>query len=77
MHVQLDGSGEKIYTNYTFESAQPGREKVMVFLNSFLSYLILMLVFAAAGGLAIFLGITLRKKKNQKEAGQESTEGTN
>lgn len=49
----------------------------MVFLNSFLSYLILMLVFAAAGGLAIFLGITLRKKKNQKEAGQGSTEGTN
>lgn len=39
----------------------------MVFLNSFLSYLILMLVFAAAGGLAIFLGITLRKKRIRRK----------
>lgn len=38
----------------------------MGFVNGFLSYLILMLVFVFVGGVAIFLGITLRKKSNAK-----------
>lgn len=33
------------------------------FLNSFLSYLVVLVVIAAVGAVAITLGITLRKKK--------------
>ncbi len=36
------------------------------FINSFLSYLLLMLIIAALAGLGTFIGITLRKKKNAK-----------
>lgn len=36
-------------------------------LNSLLSYLLLVLVIAVLAGIAIFLGITLRKNKNRKE----------
>lgn len=49
------------------------------FLNSFLSYLLLMLVIAAVAGVATFIGITLRRKKNQQqpagEAGAEQADG--
>lgn len=38
----------------------------MEFINSFMSYLLLMLIFVVAGGAAIFLGITLRKSANAK-----------
>ncbi len=38
------------------------------FLNSFLSYLVLLVIIAAVGAVAITLGITLRKKKNAAEA---------
>ena len=38
----------------------------MGFVIGFLSYLILMLVFVVVGGVAIFLGISLRKKSNAK-----------
>ncbi len=41
--------------------------KVMDFLNAFLSYGLVLLCFIVAGGLAIFLGITLRKNKNKQE----------
>lgn len=36
-------------------------------LNAFLSYLLLVLVIVVLAGIAIFLGITLRKSKNRKE----------
>ena len=41
--------------------------KVMDFLNAFLSYGLVLLCFIVVGGLAIFLGITLRKNKNKQE----------
>ena len=37
------------------------------FLNSFLSYLVVLAVIAVVGAVAITLGITLRKKKNAAE----------
>lgn len=48
----------------------------MVFINSFLSYLIVFLVFCCAGGLAIFVGITLRKHKNAAEEKQKNKTDT-
>ncbi|MDE7222200.1 MAG: hypothetical protein K2O34_00285 [Acetatifactor sp.] len=45
-----------------------------VFLNSFLSYLLLMLVIVVVAGVAVFIGITLRKKKNQQTAGDAGAE---
>lgn len=44
------------------------------FLNSFLSYLMLLLIIVVLGGVAIALGITLRKKKNAQEPKVEETE---
>ena len=38
---------------------------MVAFFNSFLSYLLLMVVIIAVAGVAIFIGITMRKKKNQ------------
>ncbi len=38
----------------------------MGFINGFVSYLLLLLVFVAVGGAAVFLGITLRKSANAK-----------
>lgn len=50
----------------------------MGFINGFVSYLLLLLVFAVAGGAAVFLGITLRKssnaKKEQMAGAQQSAE---
>ena len=42
------------------------------FLNSFLSYLVVLVVIAAVGAVAITLGITLRK--NKKEGMQQEKE---
>ncbi len=36
----------------------------MVLLNTFLSYFILVLIFAAVAGVAVAIGIYMRKKKN-------------
>lgn len=44
------------------------------FANTFLSYVVLMLIIVALGGAAIAVGIILRKKKNAKEENQENTE---
>lgn len=46
------------------------------FLSSFMSYLLLMLVFVAVAGIAVFIGITMRKKKTagQEEARTENAE---
>lgn len=52
----------------------------MGFVNGFLSYFILMMVFVVVGGIAIFLGTTLRKSANAKaekavvEAGNTETQ---
>ena len=45
------------------------------FLNSFLSYLVLLVIIVAVGAVAVTLGITLRKKKNAAEEKQQ-TEAT-
>lgn len=37
---------------------------LVLFINSFLSYLVLMAVIVVLAGVAIFIGITMRKKKN-------------
>lgn len=42
------------------------RRITMGFINGFVSYLLLLLVFVAVGGAAVFLGITLRKSANAK-----------
>ena len=44
------------------------------FLNSFLSYLVVLVVIAAVGAVAITLGITLRKQENKKEGMQQEKE---
>lgn len=44
---------------------------MIAFLNSFLNYLLLMLIIAALAGLGTFIGITLRKRKNAKAAADE------
>lgn len=43
----------------------------MEFLIHLQAYLLLVLVTVAVGAVAIFLGITLRKKKDAKEAANE------
>ena len=51
------------------KASEKGENTMAVsFLNSFLSYLVLLVVIAAVGAVAITLGITLRKKKNAAEA---------
>lgn len=49
----------------------------MAFVNGFLSYLLLLIVFVVVGGTAIFLGVTLRKgtdAKAEKAKAQELAE---
>jgi hypothetical protein len=47
---------------------------LILFINSFLSYLLVVAVFVAAIGVAIFSGIKLRKKKDSQEAFSEADE---
>ena len=44
------------------------------FINSFLSYGLLMLITVAICGFGVFLGITLRKRKNAVETGSKEPE---
>lgn len=44
----------------------------MGFVNGFLSYLVVLLAFVGVGGVAIFLGISLRKASNAKNAKAEN-----
>ena len=44
------------------------------FMNSFLSYMVLMLVIVAVAGVAVFIGITMRKTKNAAESTEEALE---
>lgn len=39
----------------------------VLFLNSFLSYLLLFAIIVAVAGIAMFIGIQMRKKKNAEE----------
>lgn len=48
---------------------------MIAFFNSFLTYLMLMLVIAVVAGAAIFAGITMRKKKNLTESGEDTGAG--
>ena len=41
---------------------------LILFLNSFLSYILLFLIVVVVAGIAMFIGITMRKKSNSKEA---------
>lgn len=51
-------------------------ENLILFLNSFLSYVLLMVVIVVLCGIAIFIGIKLRKRKDSQieidEAAQKS-----
>ncbi|MBQ8188528.1 MAG: hypothetical protein IJZ44_01990 [Lachnospiraceae bacterium] len=41
---------------------------LILFVNSLLSYLLVFAVIVIVAGVAIFIGITMRKKKNAQEA---------
>lgn len=50
---------------------------LILFVNSLLSYLLVFVVIVIVAGIAIFIGITMRKKKNAKMALEaEMTEET-
>lgn len=40
----------------------------VLFTNTFLSYLLLMVIIVVIAGIAIFIGIKLRKRKDEQEA---------
>ena len=47
---------------------------LVAFVNSFLSYLLLMAVIVVVAGVGIFIGITMRRKKNLKESAESGKE---
>lgn len=49
-------------------------ENLILFINSFLSYLLVVAVFVLVIGIAIFTGIKLRQNKNAKEAAEHVME---
>lgn len=49
-------------------------ENFILFFNSFLSYLLLMVIIAVLCGIAVFTGIKLRKRKDAQFKGQEAAE---
>lgn len=54
-------------------------ENLIRFVNTFLSYIVLMLIILAVGGVGIAIGLLLRKRKNaalaaQTPAAEEKTE---
>ena len=49
-------------------------EKLVSFINAFLSYGVLMLIILAVGAVAITVGLTLAKRKNAKAAVQAKNE---
>lgn len=48
-------------------------EKLILFLNSFLSYLLVMAVIVVLAGIAIFIGIKMRKRKNEQLEKESNT----
>ena len=51
-------------------------ENAILFANSFLSYLALMAVIVVLAGIAIFIGIKMRKKKNLQLAAENAVSET-
>lgn len=49
-----------------------GMGNAVLFVNSFLSYLLLMAVIVVIAGVAIFIGIRMRKKKNEQSKQEAS-----
>ncbi len=48
---------------------------LILFLNSFFSYLLVVVIVAALGGVAIYIGIRMRKNKNrQLENGEKAAD---
>lgn len=47
------------------------------FLNSFMSYLVLMAIIVAVAGVALTIGITMAKKKNAQNAAEAADKGSN
>ncbi len=47
---------------------------MVAFLNTFLSYLLLLVIMAAIAGIGIFTGIVMRKRKNRSQAAEQETE---
>ncbi|MGN0132675.1 MAG: hypothetical protein ACI4AA_09565 [Lachnospiraceae bacterium] len=43
-------------------------ENLILFVNSFLSYILLFLIIVVVAGIAMFIGITMRKKSDAKAA---------
>ena len=48
-------------------------QNFVLFLNSFLSYLLLMVIIAVIAGIAIFIGVKARKNTNTQNAREEKT----
>lgn len=46
---------------------------LILFVNSLLSYLLVFVVIVIVAGIAVFIGITMRKKKNAQEALEAET----
>lgn len=51
-------------------------ENLILFFNSFLSYLLLMAVIVVVAGIALFIGIKMRKRKNSEMEAAGACEGT-
>ena len=49
-------------------------ENLILFINSFLSYLLVVAVVAVLGAIAIFIGIKLRKRKNAELSAAAATD---
>lgn len=49
-------------------------ENLISFLNSFLSYLVLMVIIIIVAGIAVTIGLTLAKRKNAKKAAAQEPE---
>lgn len=47
---------------------------LILFVNSFVSYLLLMAVIVIIAGVAVFIGIKMRKSKNSKEEAEKALE---
>ncbi|MBR3762846.1 MAG: hypothetical protein IKK59_08940 [Lachnospiraceae bacterium] len=50
---------------------------LILFLNSFMSYLLVVAVFVLVIGIAIFIGIKLRQRQNALDAAEEAAEADN
>ncbi|MBO5347401.1 MAG: hypothetical protein J6A45_04635 [Lachnospiraceae bacterium] len=50
---------------------------LILFLNSFMSYLLVVAVFVLVIGIAIFIGIKLRQRQNALDTAEEAAEADN